>query len=139
MCDYSLEMYETRPAREGEVYITSRFPSGSVGLTAPEHNETAVCIACGTRLTLENLKPETQRSFGVGETEHVVFVQLQEGLYRDGVEFANGVRIALNRLGLGVMVSLSDPARMAPAAKSADKSAEPVVDIKRTIELEPAE
>ena len=42
---------------------------------------------------LENLKPETQRSFGVGETEHVVFVQLQEGLYRDGVEFANGVRI----------------------------------------------
>ena len=28
MCDYSLEMYGSRPAREGEHYVTTRFPSG---------------------------------------------------------------------------------------------------------------
>ena len=32
MCDFSLEVYGSRPAREGEKYVTSRFPSGAVGL-----------------------------------------------------------------------------------------------------------
>jgi hypothetical protein len=34
MCDYSLEMYASRPAREGEIYVITRFPSGSVGLAS---------------------------------------------------------------------------------------------------------
>ena len=34
MCDYSLEMYGSRPAREGEIYVTTRFPSGSIGFAS---------------------------------------------------------------------------------------------------------
>ena len=55
--------------------------------------------------------------------------------HRDGVEFSNGVRIALHRLGLGVMVSLANKIEAAPAAKTQEQS-----DASgRIIELEPAE
>src|SRR5260370_16388430 len=49
MCDYSLEMYGSRPAREGELYVTTRFPSGSIGFASPGDPRTAVCMQCDTR------------------------------------------------------------------------------------------
>jgi hypothetical protein len=135
MCDYSLEMYASRAARENEVYITSRFPSGSIGLTAPDDPGTAVCLACGSRLSLENLSLETQKAFGVKDAEAVKFIRLEEGLYRDGVAFDNGVRIALTRLGTGVLVSLMDQPRAAKARDEAEAPAE----ADRMIEMLPAE
>ena len=117
MCDYSLEMYESRSAREGEVYLTTRFPTGSIGLTAPENPSTAICLICGSRLMLENLSPAIQSELGVKETEEVTFTYLNEGLYHDGVAFDNGVRVGLWRLGPGVMVSLKDPPRPAKQAQ----------------------
>lgn len=117
MCDYSLEMYELRSAREGEVYVTTRFPTGSIGLTAPEDATTAICLVCGSRLMLENLAPAIQSELGVKETEEVTFTYLNEGLYHDGVAFDNGVRVTLCRLGSGVMVSLKDPPRPAKQAE----------------------
>jgi hypothetical protein len=127
MCDYSLEMYDTRSAREGEVYVTTRFPSGSIGLTAPEDAATAICLACGSRLMLENLSPTIQRELGVTETEEVTFAYLDEGLYHDGVAFDNGVRVTLCRLGTGVMVSLKDPPR--PAKERQEGKARPVITL----------
>ena len=35
MCDYSLEMYASRPARTSELYVTTRFPSGTIGWRCP--------------------------------------------------------------------------------------------------------
>ena len=55
MCDYSLEVYGSRPAREGERYVTSRFPSGTIGLTSPELASTAVCLNCDTALEISGI------------------------------------------------------------------------------------
>ena len=50
MCDYSLEMYGSRPAREGEIYVTTRFPSGSIGFASAGDPRTAVCMQCDTKV-----------------------------------------------------------------------------------------
>jgi hypothetical protein len=99
-------MYASRPARASEVYVTSRFSSGSIGLAAPGDCTTAVCMTYGSRLMLENLPADFQATFGLQSMEEAVFTRLEGGLHHDGVKFANGAEMPLHRLGLGVMVSL---------------------------------
>ncbi len=106
MCDYSLEMYASRPARESEKYVTTRFASGSIGLAVPGDCTTAVCIQYDTRLNLANISTDLQTRLGVGADEEVTFARLEHGAYRDGVKFANGKEISLQLLGAGVGISL---------------------------------
>jgi hypothetical protein len=129
MCDYSLEMYASRPAREGEIYVTTRFPSGSIGLAAPGDCTTAVCVSYGTRLMLENLPIDLQETLGVSAVENIVFTRLDSGLHHDGIKFANGSEMPLHRLGAGVLASLLDVEK--PVAKEVEREA--------PVELEPAE
>ncbi|MGA2638762.1 hypothetical protein [Methylocella sp.] len=106
MCDFSLEMYASRPARESEKYVTTRFPSGSIGVAAPGDCSTAVCILYDTKLNLEGISRELQIGLGVREAEQVMFARLQHGAYRDGVRFGNGRELSLQLLGPGVRLSL---------------------------------
>jgi hypothetical protein len=106
MCDYSLEMYASRPARESEKYVTTRFPSGSIGLAVPGDCTTAVCVQYDTRLQLEGISNDLQARLGISSDEHVVFARLEHGAYRDGVRFANGKEISLQLLGSGVGATL---------------------------------
>jgi hypothetical protein len=108
MCDYSLEMYASRPARESEKYVTTRFPSGSIGLAAPGDCSTAVCVLYDTKLNLEGISSDLQTRLGVHTGEQVVFARLEHGAYRDGVRFGNGKEISLQLLGSGVGVTLVD-------------------------------
>ncbi|MGO9389216.1 hypothetical protein [Rhodoblastus sp.] len=130
MCDYSLEMYASRPAREGEIYVTTRFPSGSIGLAAPGDCTTAVCVSYGTQLNLENLPADLQETLKVSASEKIVFTRLESGLHHDGIKFANGSEMPLHRLGAGVLASLVDVEK--PVAKE-------IVHEERVVELEPAE
>ena len=119
MCDYSLAALRTRLAVEGEELMTHRFPTGSIGLTAPAELERykeefhgwwlaldpsrvpcAVCIPHGARLLLRDIPERLQRTIGVGAEEEVLFMQMSadEGRHRDGVRFANGQEILLQRL-----------------------------------------
>ena len=102
MCDYSLEMYGSRPARESERYVTTRFPSGSIGLTAPGDCNTAICVQYDTPLVLENIPSNLQSALKVRDIEEVVFVRLDHGCYRDGVRFGNGRLASLQQLSVGV-------------------------------------
>jgi hypothetical protein len=102
MCDYSLEMYGSRPARTFERYVTTRFPSGSIGLAAPGDCSTAICVQYDTRLVLENISREIQGALGIREMEEATFIRLDHGAYRDGVRFANGRRVSLQQLSTGV-------------------------------------
>ena len=108
MCDYSLEMYRSRPARVGEQYVTSRFPSGSIGLMAPGDCHTAVCVMADARLKFEAIPEHVQQQFGLTASEVAVFVRREIGVYRDAVRFANGAEALLQQLGPGVKVSVID-------------------------------
>lgn len=106
MCDYSLEMYSSRPAREGERYVTTRFPSGSMGLADPGQPGTAVCMACDARLAITGLPAELAARHGFAESEVATFVRLDSGVYRDGLRFANGVELSLQQIPVGVSMEL---------------------------------
>ena len=84
MCDYSLEMYGSRPAREGERYVTTRFPSGSMGLAAPGQPGTAVCMACDTKLAVSGIPAELAARHGFAEHEEATFIRLDSGVYQIG-------------------------------------------------------
>jgi len=90
MCDYSLEMYASRPAREGEIYVTTRFPSGSIGLAAPGDCTQAVCVTYGTRLRLENLPSDLQDSFKISGVEDISFTVSRTASILMASNFANG-------------------------------------------------
>lgn len=115
MCDYSLEAYRTRPAREGERYVTTRFGSGSIGLAAPGDATIPVCVACDTALRLEGIPADLQQRHGLRAIEDAVFVHLDRGAWRDGVCFRNGVTLSLQLLAVGIGVTvtglLESPAR----------------------------
>lgn len=108
MCDYSLEIYRSRPAQTGERYETRRFPSQTVGVVAPADPSTAVCMACDTRLRLEGIPETIQTTFGVSASEDVTFARLEPGPHHDGVAFDNGAQVTLQQLGPGVQVTLID-------------------------------
>jgi hypothetical protein len=107
MCDYSLEAFRSRPARQGEEYITTRFPSGSLGFVSPGDKTVAICMACDMELELTRIPSVTQAQAGVGETERVTFTQVDGPYHRDAVRFANGKVMTLQALGAGVTAWLA--------------------------------
>ena len=66
MCDYSLELYRSRPATQEEQYTLHRFPSGTMGFVAGTDCETAVCMPAGARLSLQGINETVQRAFSIG-------------------------------------------------------------------------
>jgi hypothetical protein len=125
MCDYSLEMYGSRPARESERYETVRFPSGSVGLASPGDCGTAVCVQYDTRLRLENIPQHIQASLRVNATEEVTFVRWDHGAYRDGIRFRNGKDISIQQLNSGVsavVVQMLETIPTAPAIRAFERA-----------------
>lgn len=102
MCDYSLEMYGSRPAREGELYVTTRFPSGSIGFAAPGDPRTPVCVQCDTKVILTDIPPAMQALYRIGSEAETIFAQRETGLYRDGLRLADGAFVSLQDLAPGI-------------------------------------
>jgi hypothetical protein len=102
MCDYSLEMYGSRPAREGELYVSTRFPSGSIGFAAPGDPRVPVCVQCDTRVVLTDIPATMQKTYGVAPEVETVFAQRDTGLYRDGLRLKDGRFMSLQDLPPGV-------------------------------------
>ncbi len=99
MCDYSLEMYASRPARQSEKYVLPAFLRGSIGLAAPGDCTTAVCVQYDTQLNLEGISSDLQTRLGVKAGERVIFARLEHGAYRDGVKFGMARKSRCNFLG----------------------------------------
>jgi len=106
MCDYSLEMYASRPARRSERYVTTRFPSGSIGVVSPGDRATAICVQYDTRLELTDIPTPVRERYGLRERETVMFTRIETGAYHDGVALRDGAIVSLQQIGPGVGVAL---------------------------------
>ena len=109
MCDYSLELYRSRPATQEEQYTLHRFPSGTMGFVAGTDCETAVCMPAGARLSLQGINETVQRAFSIGPAEEVTMTRLAVTghAHRDAVRFANGREVLLQSLNAGVTCTLA--------------------------------
>ena len=109
MCDYSLELYRSRPAAQEEQYTLHRFPSGTMGFVAGTDCETAVCMPAGAKLSLQGINETAQRAFSIGPAEVVSMTRLEVTghAHRDAVRFANGREVLLQSLNAGVTCTLA--------------------------------
>ena len=129
MCDYSLELYRSRPAVQEEQYTLHRFPSGTMGFTVGHDCETAVCIPADAHLRLEGIGETVQRAFGIGPVEDVVMTRLEVTghAHRDAVRLSNGKEVLLQSLNAGITAEI--------AAFPSDLIDVPEVEVRRTPEL----
>jgi hypothetical protein len=107
MCDFSLESYGRRLAREGETYKVARFPSGTMGLAPMCEHAMPVCVPYDTQLVLDDIPQALQDSLAVGRREEVIFARMETGPYFDGVRFSNGREVSLQRLMPGIRATVT--------------------------------
>src|SRR5919197_17533 len=113
MCDYSLHLVASRPAKVGDRLATTAFSNSPTrGFASLEAPDVAVCLLPGTELAFEReveydhpfrrLMPK----FGFGKTDAVVarFRQVNLGClyaHHDALEFPSGQVVLLTRLVSG--------------------------------------
>jgi hypothetical protein len=106
MCDYSLRVVASRPAKVGEKLVSTRFPNSITRGFAPvgERN-VAVCLLPGTELAFEK---KVQREAGFvfhsrRQVGHKVaqFREVSKGqpnVHHDALEFPDGQMVLLTQL-----------------------------------------
>jgi hypothetical protein len=120
----SLQGVPERLAVKGEVLVTYRFRTGSIGLASPLDfaaargsawkrlvrrlkridDTAAVRLFPGTRLRIHSVPEEMSWEFGVGTLEDVTFVEFFNGecRHRHAIRFRNGRHALLQMFGEGV-------------------------------------
>jgi hypothetical protein len=103
MCDYSLELIMSRPAKAGDKLVSTSFPKTPTrGFASADDRSVAVCLLPGTELAFE----EEIRCDGVifsWSPGHKVakFQQVNKGkhhVHRDALEFPDGKAVLLTQL-----------------------------------------
>jgi len=106
MCDYSLELIRSRPAKAGDKLVSTSFPDTPTrGFAAADDHSVAVCLLPGTELSFE----EEIRCEGVifsWSPGHKMakFQQVNRDtwhVHRDALEFPNGKIVLLTQLSEG--------------------------------------
>jgi hypothetical protein len=106
MCDYSLDLVLSRPARVGDRLISARFPDTMTrGFDSVEEPGVAICLLPGTELAFEN---EVRWEVGLifpsrRQLSHKVarFRQVNKdrsNVHHDALEFPDGQIVLLTRL-----------------------------------------
>ena len=104
MCDYSLHLLESRPAKVGDKLVSTRFPETITrGFASVEDCNVAVCLLPGTELAFEKeVRCETGIVFSWRLGHRVAkFQQVNKGrsnVPRDALEFPDGKIVLLTRL-----------------------------------------
>lgn len=106
MCDYSLHLVASRPAKVGDKLVTTDFTrSITRGLSAVGEPEVAVCLLPGTEIAFEDevLYDRAFSLFGRARVEHKVarFRQVNMDdphVHHDALEFPGGQIVMITRL-----------------------------------------
>ena len=105
MCDYSLHLVASRPAKVGETLITTKFQGFTRGFSSVEDRNVAVCLLPGTELAFE--KEVQYDTYGFWRSEcqvaHKVarFRQIDQNrrdVHHDALEFPDGRIVLLTKL-----------------------------------------
>jgi hypothetical protein len=130
MCDYSLKLVASRPARIGEQLVSTRFPTSATrGFASIEDRNVAVCLLPGTELAFEEeVQSESGRVFRpTRQLGHKVaqFRQVdmdRPDTHHDALEFPDGEIVLLTRLCEGQRATvLQVPAVPRVAIESAQR------------------
>ena len=105
MCDYSLHLVASRPAKVGDTLVTTKFHGFTVGFASVEERNVAVCLLPGTELAFqEEVQCETGGVwYSKCQVGHKVarFRQINRKLpnvHHDALEFPDGQIVLLTRL-----------------------------------------
>ena len=109
MCDYSLHLVASRPAKAGERLVTTSFASSVTrGFASVDDRNVAVCLLPGTELAFETeVRWDSGSAFRSRlQTEHKVarFRQVnmhQPNVHHDALEFPDGKIVMLTLLSEG--------------------------------------
>jgi hypothetical protein len=109
MCDYSLHLVASRPAKVGDALVTTDFVrSITRGFAAVGEPDVAVCLLPGTELAFEQnvLYDRAFSLFGKAHIDHKVarFRQINmedPNVHHDALEFPGGQIVMLTRLTPG--------------------------------------
>jgi hypothetical protein len=130
MCDYSLNAVQSRPARAGDMLITSEFRSSLTrGFSAVGEPGVAVCVSPGTELAFSedavcdhpfaSLFPRMRfGSIGARLARFRKVNQRATDTHHDALEFANGKVVLLTKLRLGQRATVLQ----LPAQDNADRN-----------------
>jgi hypothetical protein len=107
MCDYSLELVASRPAKVGDKLVSTSFPHTITrGFASVDDRHVAVCLLSGTELAFDKeVRCETRLvfSWGLGHTV-AKFRQINKGqsnVNHDALEFPDGKIVLLTHLCKG--------------------------------------
>jgi hypothetical protein len=105
MCDYSLDLVASRPAKVGETLVTTRFQGYTNGFAAVGERHVAVCLLPGTELAFEKDVQYQTVSFWqpMRQVGHKVarFRQINKDkpkVHHDALEFPDGEIVLLTHL-----------------------------------------
>jgi hypothetical protein len=106
MCDYSLQLVVSRPAKVGETLISTRFPhSATRGFASIDDRDVAVCLLPGTELAFEKDvvgEPKglfrAKREFGHSVAQFRQINVNQPNVHHDALEFPDGQIVLLTEL-----------------------------------------
>ena len=113
MCDYSLHLLTSRPAKVGEKLVTTKFENSITrGLATAEEPTVAVCLLPGTEIAFEKDVVEYRHSLLpnrkiAGKVARFRQIDMDNpNKHHDALEFPNGQIVLLNRLCEGQHVTV---------------------------------
>jgi hypothetical protein len=133
MCDYSLELVASRPAKVGDKLVSTSFPHTTTrGFVSVDDPHVAVCVLPGTELAFEKeVRCETGilLSWRLGH-KLARFRQVNKGqsnVHHDALEFPDGKTVLLTQLCKGQHATvLQLPVTSPVTANEAQRHGSPV-------------